>query len=134
MLKEKNWFTMSAIVVLGSIYVALVKHFIFPMGENSEVIIPELFLSLVAGFFFGIMYFMQFVGMAFIYKGKTKISKVFYVFITVLFITLIWAGTEAIIHGGLDKIVFNWTYITNLIISIIIVLKANYDGKIERRK
>lgn len=134
MLKEKNWIAISVIVLLGTTYVALVKHFAFPMGENSYAIIFEMFLSLVCGFFYAVMYFIQFVGMAFIYKVDTKFSKVFYAFITVLFIILIWAGTEVIIHGGPDKIVFNWTYIANLIVSIIIVLKANYDGRIERRK
>ena len=118
--------TVSLMIIVGGVYEALIRYFILPNERFS--VIEEILIGIIWGGFIAVMYFIQLTGVGFILR---KNDKIFYVITTIIFIFLVWVGILFAITQGLETHIpdnYNWVYLSNLLLSILAIFKANHDG------
>ena len=136
-MKKKHVFMVIAFFVVGLVYGA-VFNFIL-RGENVSVL-----SSYVQGLFVGILsaviYFMLFWFSGYCFDEKCNndaLSKACIILGNIVSFISVMYGATIFINSHNEypiTIDYAWMHIVNLLFAIVVVVKANYDGKVLRIK
>ena len=136
-MKKKHVFMAIAFFIVGLLYGAIFNFIL--RGENASVL-----SSYVQGIFVGmlssVMYFMLFLFFGYCFDEEylnDALSKACIILENIVATVGVMYGATMLINS-LNKypitIDYAWMHIVNLLFAVVVVAKANYDGKVLRAK
>lgn len=136
-MKKKHVFMAITFFIVGLVYGAIFNFIL--RGENALVLSCYV-QGLFVGMFSSVMYFMLFLFFGYCFDERylnDALSKLSIFFENIVAIVGVMYGTTIFINSHNKysiTIDYAWMHIVNLFFAVAVVVKANYDGKVLRKK
>lgn len=136
-MKKKHVFRAIAFFIVGLVYGAIFNYIL--RGENTSVLscyVQGLFVGMLSS----VMYFLLFLFFGYCFDEEylnDALSKVCIISENIVATVGIMYGTTMFVNWNNEypiTIDYAWMHIVNLFFAVVVVAKANYDGKVLRIK